>query len=118
MFTIEFEDQIPVFRFSYYLGPPTVYGGIKRMVLSRFQQSLGQYYTEQGWSVHVFPWVVGVRGLVDRFHIESLQRFLCVQQKHWLAAVEHTVLASVLALHFLHRVRFGGLQDAVRPELE
>ena len=32
-----------------------------------------------------------------------------VPNKHWLSAVEGTVLASVNAFHFLHRVRFGGL---------
>ena len=52
------------------------------------------FYTTQGWIVHVFPWVVRIRGLLH---------------KHWLSSVEGTVLASVNAFHFLHRVRFGGL---------
>jgi hypothetical protein len=41
-----------------------------------------------------------------------------VQQKQWRTAVERTVLASVQALHFLHRVRFGGLSEPARPDLE
>ena len=28
------------------------------------------YYTEQGWVVHVFPLIVGIRGMIDSFHIE------------------------------------------------
>ena len=89
----------------------------KQQTYGPLQEALGQY-TEQGWTVHVFPWVVGIRGLIDPFHIESLLRFLCVQQKQWRTAVERTVLASVQALHFLHRVRFGGLSEPVRPDLE
>jgi hypothetical protein len=52
----------------------------KQRTYGPLQEALGQY-TEQGWTVHVFPWVVGIRGLIDPFHIESLLRFLCVQQK-------------------------------------
>jgi hypothetical protein len=69
--------------------------------------------------VHVFSWMVGIRGLIDPFRIESLLNFQCVQQKQWRSAVERTCfLASFRALHFLHRVRFGGLPNAVRPDLE
>ena len=67
------------------------------------------FYTTQGWIVHVFPWVVGIRGLLHPSHICALLQFLEVPHKHWLSAVEGTVLASVNAFHFLHRVRFGGL---------
>ena len=67
------------------------------------------FYTARGWVVHVFPWVVGIRGLLHSSHICALLQFLEVPNKHWLSAVEGTVLASVNAFHFLHRVRFGGL---------
>ena len=89
----------------------------KQQSYGPLQEALG-HYTEQGWSVHVFPWVVGMRGLIDPFHIESLLKFLCVQQPQWQTAVERTVLASVRALYFLHRIRFGGLPYAGRPGLE
>jgi hypothetical protein len=26
------------------------------------------YYTKQGWVVHVFPWVVGIRGTMNSSH--------------------------------------------------
>ena len=67
------------------------------------------FYTTQGWIVHVFPWVMGIRGLLHPSHICALLHFLEVPRKHWLPAVEGTVLASVNVFHFLHRVRFGGL---------
>ena len=67
------------------------------------------FYTTQGWIVHVFPWVVGIRGLLHPSHIRALLQFLEVLHKHWLSAVEGTVLATGNAFHFLHRVRFGGL---------
>ena len=66
-------------------------------------------------AAHVFSlgggdsWVVGIRGLLHPPHICALLQFLEVPQKHWLPAVEGTVLASVDAFYFLHRVRFGGL---------
>ena len=42
---------------------------------------------------------------------------MAVPNKHWLSAVEGTVLASVNAFHFLHRVRFGGLPAGAPPAL-
>jgi hypothetical protein len=42
---------------------------------------------------------------------------LGIHRKHWRVAVERTVLASVRAFHFLHKVRFGGLSETKRPDL-
>jgi hypothetical protein len=64
--------------------------------------------------VHVFPWVVGISGLNDPSLIVSLLTFLDIPYKHRKAAVEHTVLASVKALYFLHQVRFGGMHGRKR----
>jgi hypothetical protein len=44
-------------------------------------------------------------------------KFIGVQQKHWKVAAERSVLASVRAFHFLHKVRFGGLSYATRSDL-
>ena len=60
--------------------------------------------------VHVFPWVVGIRGLIDPRHINALLEFLAIHTRHWQTAAEKTVLASVRALYFMHQVRFGGSQ--------
>ena len=77
------------------------------------------YYTEQGWIhwiVHIFPWVVGIRGMIDPVYVESLLKFIGIQRKLWKVAVERSVLASVRAFHYLHKVRFGGLSRAVCPD--
>ncbi len=72
------------------------------------------YYTEQGWVVHVFPWIVGIRGMIVSSHVQSVLKFLDIQRKHWQIAIEQTALASVRAFHFLHKVRFGRPLDRVQ----
>jgi hypothetical protein len=52
--------------------------------------------------------VVGIRGLLHPPHICATLQFLEVPPQNWPLAVESTVLASVNAFYFLHRVRFGG----------
>ena len=88
---------------------------IRILSYSLLEEALS-YYTDQGWMV--FPWVVGICGMIYLSHIESLLKFLRVQQKHWRAVVKPTVLVSVLAFHFLHTVRSGGLPEAVQPDLD
>jgi hypothetical protein len=91
----------------------------KQQVYQPLVEDLG-YYTEQGWVVHwhVFPRVVGIRGMIDTSHVESLLKFLDIQRKYWRVTAERVALASVRAFHFLHRVRFGGPFEPVRPDLE
>jgi hypothetical protein len=48
-------------------------------------------------------------GRIHLPHIPALLNFLDTPQKYWSATIASTVLASVKALYFLHRVRFGGL---------
>ncbi len=74
------------------------------------------YYAERGWIV--FPWVVGIRGMLDPAHVESLLKSIGVQQKRWKVAAGRSALASVRAFHFLHSVRFGGLSCATRSDLD
>ncbi len=88
----------------------------KQQAYSPLEEALS-YYAEQGWIVHVFPWVVGIRAMIDPAHVESHLKFIGVQQKHWKVAAERSVLASVRAFHFLHKVRFGGLSNATRSDL-
>jgi hypothetical protein len=76
------------------------------------------YYTEQGWVVHVFPLIVGIRGMIDSSHVQSLLKFLDIQRKHWQTAIEQTALASVRAFHFLHKLRFGGPLDRVQLDTD
>ncbi len=40
------------------------------------------YYTDRGWTVHVFQWMFGVgRGLLDPTHIYALLNFLEITQQ-------------------------------------
>ena len=55
------------------------------------------YYISQGWIIHVFPLVVGIRGLIHLPHIHALLKFLDTPQKHWSTTIASTVLASVKA---------------------
>jgi hypothetical protein len=77
------------------------------------------YYTEQGWVVHVrhvFPLAVGIRGIIDSSHVQSLLKFLDIQRKHWQVVIEQTSLAS--AFHFLHKVLFGGPLERGQLDLD
>ena len=72
------------------------------------------HYIAEGWTVQVFPWVVGIRGLINPSLIVSLLTFLDIPSKHRKVAVERTVMASVKALYFMHQVRFGGVYGRKR----
>jgi hypothetical protein len=50
------------------------------------------YYTDQGGMIHIFPWVVGIRGMIDPRQVESLLKFLGIQRKHWQVAVARQFL--------------------------
>ena len=75
-------------------------------------------FPDRGWTAHVFPWMVGVRGLIDLSHIYALLEFPEIPSKCRKLAVEQTVLASVKALYFMHQVRFGGLYGRLSAEAD
>ena len=78
-------------------------------------EALG-HYSALGWTISIFPWVVGIRGLVDAKHIQTTLAVLDIPKENWKEGIENTVLASVRAFSFLHRVRFGGRIDNSRHE--
>jgi hypothetical protein len=39
------------------------------------------FYSDNGWVVNVFPWVVGIRGLIDPRHINALLKFLAIHRR-------------------------------------
>ncbi len=61
---------------------------------------------------------MGIRGMINPLHVHSLLKFAEIPHKHWKTAVERTVLASVRAFLFRHRVRFGGLPETVRSDID
>jgi hypothetical protein len=69
------------------------------------------HYIDKGWTVHVFPWAVGIR---NPSLIVSMLTFLEFPSKHNKAAVEGTVLASVKSLYFMDQVRFAGMHGRKR----
>ena len=89
----------------------------KQQAYLPLQEALS-FYSDQGWTIHVFPWVVGIRGMIDPSHVHALLKFLELPNRHWHLAVDRTVLASVRAFSFLHKVRFGGLPETVLPDLD
>ncbi len=68
--------------------------------------------------MHVFPLIVGIWGMIDSSHVQSLLKFLDIQRKHWQIVIEQTALASVGAIHFLHKVRFGGPLERVQLDTD
>ena len=58
------------------------------------------FYTKQGWIIHVFPFLMRIRGLLHPSHICALLQFSEVPHKHWLPAVKGAVHASVNASTF------------------
>ena len=91
-------------RISWRLLPPP-----NRMDIALFFVSLTSIPNRGGSYMFFFGWWVFMGYYTLEPHLCALHQFLEVPQKHWLPAVEGTVLASVDAFYFLHRVRFGGL---------
>ena len=65
------------------------------------------HYIDSGWSVKILPWVVGARGLVQERSLHHALEYLEIPRGTWLSIIEDTVLASISALAFMHRVRFS-----------
>ena len=49
-----------------------------------------QAYLDEGWQVEIFPWVVGVRGLVNSPATKRCLEFLEMQRKSWRRIIEDT----------------------------
>ncbi len=69
-----------------------------------------QAYLDDGWQVEIFPWVVGVHGLVNRDAIQCCLELFDMPRKSWRRIIEDTAKESVKALYVLHRVRCKALQ--------
>ncbi len=55
------------------------------------------FYTKHGWVIHVFPWLVGIRGLLHPPLVFTLLQLLEVTHKHWPLAVIQSSLQSMLS---------------------
>ncbi len=78
---------------------------------------LRERFGRQGWKVQVFPWVIGVRGVLQVegiqqargvMHVEGIQQamaFMEVPAAKRKGLLRKSAAASVEALEYLHRVR-------------
>ncbi len=64
-------------------------------------------YIRGGWTIEILPCVIGIRGLTDTVHLQTALSFLDVPKQKWKAIIEDTVLASVRALAYMHRIRYS-----------
>jgi hypothetical protein len=66
------------------------------------------HYIHTGWSIEILPWVVGIRGFADTKHINTALEYLTMPKSQWEAMIEDSVLASVRALVYMHKIRYSG----------
>ena len=59
--------------------------------------------------------LIGIRGMIDPSHVESLMKFLDIQRKHWRVAVERIALAFVRAFTFSTGCASGVLSNLSSP---
>jgi hypothetical protein len=64
-------------------------------------------YIREGWIIEILPWVIGIRGLADTVHLQTALAFLDIPKQKWKAIIEDSVLASVRALAYMHRIRYS-----------
>jgi len=67
-----------------------------------------QHYIHTGWSIEILPWVVGIRGFVDTNHLYAALEYLAIPESQWKIMIENSVLASVRALAYMHKIRYSG----------
>ena len=71
-------------------------------------EALVQCQESSGWKVHVLPWVVGVRGVVDAEGIQRAMTILEVPPSKRQGLLRKSAVASVDSLVYMHRVRMSG----------
>ena len=65
------------------------------------------HYIREGWTIEILPWVIGIRGLTDTASLQQALSFLDISQQKWRDIIEDSVLASVRALAYMHKVRYS-----------
>jgi hypothetical protein len=70
-----------------------------------------QHYIRAGRSIEIIPWVMGIRGLADTKHLHVAVAFLDIPKPKWkdilVLIFEHSVLASVRALVYMHKIQYS-----------
>ena len=65
------------------------------------------HYIREGWTIEILRWVIGIRGLTDTASLQQALSFLDISQQKWRDIIEDSVLASVRALAYMHKVRYS-----------
>ena len=73
-----------------------------------------QAYLDAGWQIEIFPWEVGIRGLLNSAAIKNCLEFLTVPRQRWERIIEDVAKESVKAFYSLHRVRRKALKFGPR----
>ncbi len=58
--------------------------------------------------IEILPWVVDIRGFVDTKHLYAAFEYLAIPESQWKIMIENSVLASVRALAYMHKIRNSG----------
>jgi hypothetical protein len=64
-------------------------------------------YIRGGCTIEILPWVIGIRGLSDTVHLQTALSFLDIPKQKWKAIIGDSVLASVRALAYMHRIQYS-----------
>ena len=70
-----------------------------------------KHYSDQNWDVAILPWVVGIRGLIDKSALFQVLDFLQIPKCTWNTVVETTALSSVQAFTIIHRARWSRMNQ-------
>jgi len=70
-----------------------------------------KHYSDQNWDIAILPWVVGIRGLIDKSALFQVLDFLQIPKCIWNTVVETTALSSVQAFTIIHRARWSRMNQ-------
>ena len=116
-------SDIPQSEYLASAGPAAGRGSITTARLRKLEkyqplaEALAQRHGSSGWKVHVLPWVVGVRGVVDAEGIQRAMAILEVPPGKRQGLLRKSAVASVESLVNMHRVRISGV-TRVRTDRE
>ncbi len=65
------------------------------------------HYIREGWTIEILQWVIGICRLTDTASLQKALSFLDICQQKWRDIIEDSVLASVRALAYTHKVQYS-----------
>ncbi len=77
-----------------------------------------QHYIHAVWSIEILPWVVDIREFADLKHLHIALEYLAIPKSQWKVIIEDSVLASVRALAYMHKIRYSGAGTCIRYDTQ